>query len=349
MPRNRDDREFAEMLGGPHQRHNPLLDEWVTVSPQRTRRPWLGAREPAPPAPPPAYDPSCYLCPGNERAGGRRNPPYQGSWSFDNDFPALLAGGPPAVRTEETPTARFLLFEARPAFGVCRVVCFSPRHDLHLAALPLSAVEQVVRVWTDEYQELLSRPGIGHVQIFENRGSLMGASNPHPHSQIWADRVSPTIPRREQRSLARWAGECLLCDYLEAEVEDGRRLVFVEGETVCLVPFWATWPFEVMLLPRPHRRSLAELESDGRRDWARAMQRLVAGYDRLFDVPFPYSMGIHQLPREATPFHLHAHYQPPLLRSASVRKFMVGYEMLAQAQRDLTPEAAAERLREVAA
>ncbi|MBO0746164.1 MAG: galactose-1-phosphate uridylyltransferase, partial [Candidatus Dormibacteraeota bacterium] len=233
--------------------------------------------------------------------------------------------------------------------GVCRVVCFSPRHDLHLATLPEAAVDQVVDLWARQYQELLARPGIGHIQIFENRGPMMGASNPHPHCQIWADHTSPTIPAREQAAFTGWSGGCLLCDYLAGELGDGSRVVFREGEVVCLVPFWATWPFEVMLLPFTHRPDLTQLNATERLDWARAMRRLVGGYDGLFGVPFPYSMGIHQRSREPVPFHLHAHYYPPLLRSATVRKFMVGYEMLAQAQRDVTPEAAADRLRQVAA
>jgi UDPglucose--hexose-1-phosphate uridylyltransferase len=346
MLRSRDDPDHEGLWERPHQRHNPLLQEWVTVSPQRSRRPWQGAQEAPSPPSAPAYDPDCYLCPGNERTGGHRNPEYRGPWSFDNDFPALEAGSAPSHgwKTPADP-----LHQIRPAAGICRVVCFSPRHDLHLATLPEAAVEQVVELWSYQYRDLIARPGIAHVQIFENRGPLMGASNPHPHCQIWADGTSPTIPAREQAAFAAWQGGCLLCDYAAGELDDGSRLVFCEGEVVCLVPFWATWPFEVMLLSPNHRADLAQLDPPARRDWARAMRRLVAAYDRLFGVPFPYSMGIHQRPREALPFHLHAHYYPPLLRSATVRKFMVGYEMLAQAQRDVTPEAAAERLRQVAA
>lgn len=347
MPGSPDEADSAALRERPHQRHNPLLDEWVTVSPQRVRRPWSGAEE-APPEPaPPVHDPDCYLCPGNERAGGRRNPDYEGPWCFDNDYPALEPSSGPALPDPLTDAAG--LFRVRAASGVCRVVCFSPRHDLHLAALPEAEVEEVVEVWARQSRELLARPGIGHVQIFENRGPMMGASNPHPHCQIWADRLSPTIPAREQTAFAGWGGGCLLCDYLARELGDRSRVVFREGDLVCLVPFWATWPFEVMLLPRTHRTDLVQLDSEARRDWARAVRRLVAAYDRLFGVPFPYSMGIHQRPREPVPFHLHAHYNPPLLRSATVRKFMVGYEMLGQAQRDVTPEAAAERLRQVAA
>lgn len=346
MLRARDDAEFVALGERPHQRRNPLLDEWVTVSPQRSRRPWQGRVEPGSRPAPPSYDPACYLCPGNERAAGRRNPAYTGPWWFDNDFPALDTEPAPAVASaHEGPS----LYQVRPGTGACRVVCFSPRHDLHLSTLPEASVEQVVDLWTRQSEELLARPGIGHVQIFENRGPMMGASNPHPHCQIWADALSPTIPAREQAAFATWSGDCLLCDYGRGEEAEGSRVVFREGEVLCLVPFWATWPFEVMLLPRTHRSDLAGLEPGERVDWARAMRRLVAGYDRLFDVPFPYSMGIHQRPRESVPFHLHAHYYPPLLRSATVRKFMVGYEMLAQAQRDVTPEAAAERLRQVVA
>ncbi len=346
MLRSRDSPDHETLWERPHQRHNPLLGEWVTVSPQRTRRPWRGAQEGPPQPSPPAYDPDCYLCPGNERAGGGRNPDYQGPWWFDNDFPALEAGPAPPAE-EETPAAS--LYRVRPATGVCRVLCFSPRHDLHLATLSEPAVERVVELWACQYQELMARPGVAHVQIFENRGPMMGASNPHPHCQIWADGTTPTIPAREQAAFAGRRQGCMLCDYASGELEDGSRLVFCEGAVVCLVPFWATWPFEAMLLPPAHRTDLAQLEGSERRDWARAMRRLVAGYDRLFGVAFPYSMGIHQRPPGGLPFHLHAHYYPPLLRSATVRKFMVGYEMLAQAQRDVTPEAAAERLRQVAA
>lgn len=348
MLRSRDDADLTALGERPHQRHNPLLDEWVTVSPHRSRRPWQGAEEAPPRPPPPSYDPGCYLCPGNERAEGRRNPAYQGPWWFENDFPALDTGTAPAA-SEKRARAAPSLYRVRAATGVCRVVCFSPRHDLHLATLPEAAVDQVVDLWARQYQELLARPGIGDIQIFENRGPMMGASNPHPHCQIWADHTSPTIPAREQAAFTGWSGGCLLCDYLAGELGDGSRVVFREGEVVCLVPFWATWPFEVMLLPRTHRPDLTQLNATERLDWARAMRRLVGGYDGLFGVPFPYSMGIHQRSREPVPFHLHAHYYPPLLRSATVRKFMVGYEMLAQAQRDVTPEAAADRLRQVAA
>ncbi len=301
----------------PHRRYNPLNGEWVLVSPQRTDRPWQGQVESAAPSSLPRYDPGCYLCPGNERAGGERNPGYEGTFVFTNDYPALVPSGDGE-------------------YGTCRVVCYSPRHDLGLGDLPLRDVERVVRVWTEQYAELLDDPRIGHVQIFENRGEMMGASNPHPHGQIWATEHVPMHVAREQERFA--AEPSLLADQLADERE---RVVEANEHFVAVVPYWAVWPFETLVASRRVVPSLLELDGDERAALASILKALVQRYDRLFDTRFPYSMGLHQSA------HLHVHFYPPLLRSATVRKFMVGYELLAEPQRDLTPEQAAERLRAV--
>jgi UDPglucose--hexose-1-phosphate uridylyltransferase len=299
----------------PHRRYNPLSGEWVLVSPQRTQRPWQGQVERVPDESLPEHDPTCHLCPGNERAGGVRNPEYDGTFVFTNDFPALIP-------------------ESDGEYGTCRVVCYSPRHDLGLGDLPPAAVERVVEVWTEQYAELLADPRIGHVQIFENRGEMMGASNPHPHGQIWATEHVPMHVERELQHFA--ASPSLLADYLRNEQE---RVVEDDEHVVGVVPYWAAWPFETLVATRRLVPSLLELSNEERSSLARVLKRLVQRYDRLFDTRFPYSMGLHQTS------HFHIHFYPPLLRSASVRKFMVGYELLAEPQRDLTPEDAAERLR----
>jgi UDPglucose--hexose-1-phosphate uridylyltransferase len=330
----------------PHRRYNPLTGEWVLVSPHRTRRPWQGQVEKVPPDQRPAYDPGCYLCPGNARAGGVRNPLYAATQIFDNDFAALLP---------DTPAGSFergglLRAEAQP--GVCRVVCFSPRHDLTLAEMDLGAVRRVVDAWVDEYSELMVRPQIGYVQIFENRGAMMGCSNPHPHGQIWAPATIPNEPAKEhaaQKAYFESQGRTLLADYAALELELGERIVAVNASFVALVPFWAVWPFEVMIVARRPLSGLDRMTEEERDDLAAVMKSVTTRYDNLFEVSFPYTMGFHQRPAGGEhPFwHLHAHYYPPLLRSATVRKFMVGYEMLATPQRDITPEAAAARLREL--
>ena len=334
-----------------HRRRNPLTNEWVLVSPHRTKRPWQGQEEPSPPEGLPEYDPDCYLCPGNGRAGGARNPDYEGVYVFDNDFAALLARDPDQgadvgdVRDEDE------LLVARPETGVCRVICYSPRHDLSLCRMDRERIACVVAAWREQYADLGARRDINHVQIFENRGASMGCSNPHPHGQIWAQQTVPDLPAREgaeQEAFSRRRGACLLCRYLERELALGERLVLANDSFVALIPFWAVWPFEVLLLPRRHAGSLASLGAKEGADLADAMLRLGVRYDNLFCTPFPYSMGIHQQPTDGLerPFwHWHMHYYPPLLRSRSVRKFMVGYEMLATAQRDITPEQGAERLR----
>ena len=336
----------------PHRRFNPLNGEWVLVSPHRTQRPWQGRVEKTPSDAPPAYDPTCYMCPGNVRATGARNPAYTSTFVFDNDYPALAADVPEGGAQELGQRGQDLLV-ARSERGICRVVCFSPRHDLTLAGMQLADLRRVVDTWVAEYQELGALPFINHVQIFENRGVLMGASNPHPHGQIWANATLPNEPAKEQlrQSAHRDGhGSCLLCDYLAIELDRGERLVTANDHFVALVPFWAIWPFEAMLLAKRHLTALDELSSDERDGLADILKRLATRYDHLFEISFPYSMGFHQRPTDGEThpeWHLHAHFYPPLLRSATVRKYMVGYEMLGTPQRDITPETAAQRLREM--
>ena len=330
----------------PHRRFNPLTGEWILVSPHRARRPWQGKIEPLPSPDTPRYDPGCYLCPGNERAGGVRNPNYEATYVFDNDFAALLPGTPSASMDE----GGLLVASGEP--GICRVVCFSPRHDLTLSAMEERAILAVIDLWAEETTSLGSRSEINHVQIFENRGEIMGCSNAHPHCQIWAQHSLPAEAAKEGANLLRFRrerGACLLCEYLRLELRKGERIVSANDGFVALVPYWAVWPFEVMILPRRHRPDLPSLDPAERELLAGLLRRLAARYDRLFSVPFPYSAGLHQRPtdgEEHPEFHLHMHFYPPLLRSAVVRKFMVGYEMLAEPQRDVTPEVSAARLRE---
>ena len=328
-----------------HRRFNPLTGDWILVSPHRTQRPWQGQVEAGAAIAPAAYDPDCYLCPGNARAGGVRNPRYTEAFVFDNDFAALRSDTPPG-HFDNGP-----LFRVQSESGVCRVVCFSPRHDAGLSQLSPVQVRVVIDTWAAQSIELGARSDIHAVQIFENRGAAMGASNPHPHGQIWANCTVPPILATEvaaQHAHLAQHGRCLLCHYVEQELQLGERVVISNAEFVALVPFWATWPFETLVLPRSHCGSLHALSHSARDASSDLLRRLTALYDRLFACTFPYSCGWHQSPTDGEPhsgFHLHAHYYPPLLRSASVRKFMVGYEMLAGAQRDITPEAAASMLR----
>ncbi len=329
----------------PHRRRNLLTGEWVLVSPQRTRRPWQGQVEPPSAQDLPPYDPNCYLCPGNLRAGGVRNPRYTTTFVFANDFPALLPDTP-AEDVSQGP-----LFQAQAETGICRVICFSPRHDLTLAEMALEDVQRVVDVWAEQVQELGRLDHVSYVQIFENRGAMMGASNPHPHGQVWANRRIPYVPVQEdhhQRAYFEAHNRPLLVDYLEAELSQGERVVVENESWVVLVPYWAVWPFETLVLPRRPVTALPDLGPRERRDLAHILRRLVTRYDNLFQTRFPYSMGWHGQPTDGGSYphwQLHAHFYPPLLRSATVRKFMVGYEMLATPQRDITPEQAAARLR----
>jgi len=331
----------------PHRRFNPLTREWVLVSPHRTERPWQGQVEDTAAAAPLEYDPECYLCPGNARAGGVRNPDYTSTFVFDNDFAALK----PDTQVERFEKDGLLVAEAEP--GICRVVCFSPKHNLTIANMSQAELRIVVDAWVEQYLELGSRPLVRYVQIFENRGGMMGASNPHPHCQIWSNHTVPNEPAREQSSLSAWREErrsCLLCDYAALELNEGARLLDENETFVSVVPFWAVWPFEVMVVAKRHVRSIDGLSDAERNGLADILKRVTARYDRLFRVSFPYSMGFHQKPTDGgahEEWHFHAHFYPPLLRSATVRKFLVGYEMLASPQRDITAESAAERLRTV--
>jgi UDPglucose--hexose-1-phosphate uridylyltransferase len=337
-----DDAAIAALDTEPHRRYNPLTDEWVLVSAGRTRRPWLGAEEAEPPEEMPVHDPDCYLCPRNTRITGEQNPDYPATFVFTNDFAALRPD------TADTHLASGDgLFRAEGTRGTCRVVCFSPRHDITLAGMEPAAIRRVVDVWAGQTTELGDR--FRWVQVFENRGAAMGASNPHPHGQIWSGDALPVEAAREdsaQRAHAAGGGSLLL-DYVQAE-RGGPRVIRDAGGWLTVVPFWAAWPFEVMLIPAMPAARLADLDDVARDGLADALSDLNRRYDALFRKPFPFSMGWHQAPfggADTAHWQLHAHFLPPLLR-ASVRKFMVGYELLAEPQRDLTPEEAAERLRQ---
>jgi UDPglucose--hexose-1-phosphate uridylyltransferase len=336
-----------DLQGNVHRRLNPLTGDWVLVSPHRSARPWQGQSE-APQGPQVLpYDPACYLCPGNARAGGLLNPRYESTFVFDNDFAALRfdeGGGQISVGE---------LLHARSESGRCRVICYSPLHHLTLGQMPAAAILRVIDTWAGEYQALAVLPGINSVTIFENRGAMMGASNPHPHGQIWASDTVPNEVLKESAGQLKYlerGGSCLLCDYAALEIEQCERLVCANERFVAVVPFWAVWPFETLVLPRAHTASLDELDGSAREAFAEILKDLTTRYDALFDVQFPYTMGLHQRPtdgRNYPQWHLHAHFYPPLLRSATVRKFMVGYEMLAEPQRDISAELAAARLREL--
>ncbi|MBN1758262.1 MAG: UDP-glucose--hexose-1-phosphate uridylyltransferase [Chitinispirillaceae bacterium] len=331
----------------PHRRYNPLSNEWILVSPHRTKRPWQGKTDEIRIPESCTYDPGCYLCPGNKRADGDTNPAYQSTFIFRNDFSALYPQVPDADIDEGG------LLRAHSEKGICRVICYSPRHDLTMPLMEPEAIRSVVDLWTDQYRELGELEHIGYVQIFENKGSQMGCSNPHPHGQIWADEQVPQLPAREctaQKEYHESHSSCLLCDYLARELKKGERIVFENGSFAVLVPFWAIWPYEVMLLPKQHHASLLTLSDNERNDLADALKRTGTRYDNLFSTSFPYSMGIHQQPTDGNDhpeWHVHFHFFPPLLRSATVKKFMVGYELLAMPQRDITAELAAANLRKM--
>jgi UDPglucose--hexose-1-phosphate uridylyltransferase len=327
----------------PHRRHNPLTGEWITVSPHRTKRPWKGQVEKPPQDIRPAYDPHCYLCPGNTRAGGAQNPAYETTFVFTNDFAALL---PDTPQVEVNPHP---LLRAETEQGTCRVICFSPRHDLTLAEMSVPEIRSVIDIWGDQIEELSQT--YRWVQVFENKGKMMGCSNPHPHGQVWAGDVLPNEPAKEdrhQRAYFEAHGRPMLVDYAELEAEEGDRILVENEHWLVVVPYWALWPFETLVLPRRHVLRLPELVNRERDALAAVLQTLLIKYDNLFETSFPYSMGWHGAPAgdgDYLHWQLHAHYYPPLLRSATVKKFMVGYEMLAEPQRDLTAEQAAERLR----
>jgi UDPglucose--hexose-1-phosphate uridylyltransferase len=329
----------------PHRRQNPLTGEWVLVSPHRMKRPWQGQVERRAEELRPRYDPHCYLCPGNERASGARNPGYRSTLVFTNDYPALLPDAEPIA----APTHPLL--RARSVRGTSRVICFSPRHDLTLPLLEVPEIRGVVDLWAEQVEQLGRE--YRWVQLFENKGAVMGCSNPHPHGQLWATDVVPTQPALEdrmQREHLNTTGRVLLLDYTSIESKLGERVVVENDHWLALVPFWAVWPFETIVIPRRQVQRLPELNDDERDALAELLKRLLTRYDNLFETSFPYSMGWHGAPcgqGDARHWQLHAHFYPALLRSATVKKFMVGYELLAEAQRDLTPEQAAARLRDL--
>ena len=333
----------------PHRRLNPLTNEWVLVSPHRATRPWQGEVAQLSTTAEPAYDPNCYLCPGNARVGGTRNPAYTSTFVFDNDFAALKS----TTESERLDFEGLGLLVAQGEPGVCRVICFSPRHDLTLATMPAEQIEPVVHTWKEQFRELGSIQTINYVQIFENRGAMMGASNPHPHCQIWATASIPVEPSKEltaQRSYLHAKHRCLLCDYIAVESRQEQRLLLENEGFIALVPFWAVWPFEVLVCSRRHFASMDDFTTGDARALSHMLHRVTATYDRVFGVPFPYSMGFHQAPTDGVEhpeWHFHAHFYPPLLRSATIRKFMVGFEMLGNPQRDITPEIVAARLRDL--
>ncbi|MDA3851292.1 MAG: UDP-glucose--hexose-1-phosphate uridylyltransferase [Spirochaetaceae bacterium] len=326
----------------PHRRYNPLTGQWVLVSPQRTDRPWQGQIEKKSQQQRPSNDEKCYLCPGNSRAGGEKNPAYKDTYVFTNDF-AALQPDTPLDKSSENP-----LFRSESQRGTCRVICFSPRHDLTLPEMALPDIRKVVDLWAQQTEELSKV--YPWVQIFENKGAVMGCSNPHPHGQIWAGSFLPNEAAREddlQRKYYLEKHRVMLMDYVEMELLRDERIVAKNPHWVALVPYWAVWPFEILLLPRRHTLRMTDLTDDQRDGLSEIMKNFLTKYDNLFETSFPYSMGWHGAPgqEKAPHWQLHAHYYPPLLRSAEVKKFMVGYEMLAEAQRDITAEQAAERLR----
>ncbi len=335
----------------PHRRYNPLTDAWVLVSPHRTKRPWQGQVEKNASDDRPAYDPTCYLCPTNTRANGTVNPAYEDVYAFENDFAALL--------TDEVKQAEGVHGEANPLFqvrherGLSRVICFSPRHDLTIPEMTTEQIRKVVDLWCLEYTTLGAIDFINSVQIFENKGAIMGCSNPHPHGQIWAQQSIPDEPLKKQQAQIRYFeqhGSTLLTDYLAEELRREERIICENAHFVALVPFWAVWPFEAMIVPHRPMARITDMTDREKNAYADVLRQLTIRYDNLFETSFPYSAGIHQAPTDGAAYpawHWHHTFYPPLLRSATVKKFMVGYEMLANPQRDITPEQAAKRLREV--
>lgn len=333
--------EFTEHA---HRRYNPLTGEWVLVSPHRTKRPWQGKVEKSAIEKRPEYDPTCYLCPGNERAGGLKNPDYNNVFVFQNDFSALVPDVPDGKFEKKE------LFRAESERGFCKVICFSPRHDLTIPEMEVKDIKKVIDVWCQEYDSMGSQEYINHVQIFENKGDIMGCSNPHPHGQIWAQYSVPVEPAKEgktQKAYLTRHGKTLLEDYIQEELQLKDRILAENEHFLALIPFWATWPFESMIVSKRAVQNILQLSEEEKVAMADVYKKLTVMYDNLFEVSFPYSAGIHQAPtdgKEYPEWHLHMHFYPPLLRSATVKKFMVGYEMMANPQRDITAEQAAARL-----
>jgi UDPglucose--hexose-1-phosphate uridylyltransferase len=332
----------------PHRRFNPLINEWVLVSPHRANRPWQGQNEAITDDGRPEYDPTCYLCPSNVRANGEVNPKYSSSFVFENDFAAL--------KQEEIVFDKSVMnpfFIAKPERGIARVVCFSPKHNITLPEMDLPTIEDIIKTWQKEYSDLGNIDYINYVQIFENKGSVMGCSNPHPHGQIWAQSSLPTQIEKTQNSLKSYFDKNksnLLLDYLASELEVKERIVIENEHFVALVPFWAIWPFETMIVCKRHITKITDFNTEEVAAFAILLKQLTAKYDNLFETSFPYSSGIHQAPTdgEAHPEWLfHMHFYPPLLRSATIKKFMVGYEMMGESQRDITAEKSAQMLRDL--
>lgn len=331
----------------PHRRLNILTGEWVLVSPHRTKRPWQGKTEAAAATEGPGYDPTCYLCPGNTRAGGEQTPVYENTYVFTNDFAALLPDSPDGVYSDG-------LLQAKGETGICRVICFSPNHALTLAGMDETAIVKVVELWQQEYADLGSLPNINHVQIFENKGAIMGCSNPHPHGQVWAQQSIPNeVVKKTTRQTAYFEKQqqSLLAAYVEQERQASVRILFENDHFVALVPFWAVWPYEAMIVPLRPQQHIGQMTAPEREAFAAALKGLTTRFDHIFQTSFPYSAGIHQAPTDGQEYpgwHWHMSFYPPLLRSATVKKFMVGYEMFGESQRDITPEQAAETLRQAA-
>jgi UDPglucose--hexose-1-phosphate uridylyltransferase len=333
----------------PHRRYNPLINEWVLVSPHRSKRPWQGQNETVFSNELPPYDSTCYLCPDTIRANGMTNISYENCYVFENDFAAII---PEEVHFEETSEATF--FRAVPERGISKVVCFSPKHNLTLPEMELESIENIIQTWQKEYAALSKIEFVNYVQIFENKGSIMGCSNPHPHGQIWAQQSLPTEVEKTQANLKAYFkknGRTLLQDYLDEELMAKERIVLENEHFVTLVPFWAIWPFETLIISKRVFGKITDFTNSETQSFAKILKEITTKYDNLFDTSFPYSSGIHQAPTDTElhpEWHFHMHFYPPLLRSASVKKFMVGYEMLGEAQRDITPEKSAEIIRNTA-
>lgn len=329
-----------------HRRYNPLTGEWILVSPARTQRPWQGQTEENSKIDKLEYDSNCYLCPNNTRANGKNNPNYESTFVFVNDYSSLK------MNVEHEKVNINDLIKGETEEGICKVVCFSPRHDLTLTDFSVKEITNVVSTWQNEYESLGALKEINHVQIFENKGSAMGASNPHPHGQIWAQHTIPMEPLKEQQNLKKYYDvhkSTLLSDYLKLELEKKERIVFENKNFVTLVPYWAVWPFETMILSKRPFQNILEIDEEAKNDYAESIKILSSKYDKIFNTSFPYSAGIHQAPTDGEKhpeWHLHMHFYPPLLRSATIKKFMVGYEMLANPQRDITAEKSAEIIRD---
>lgn len=327
-----------------HKRYNSLTGEWVLVSPHRTKRPWQGQQEAPIVQERPSYDATCYLCPGNERAGGEQTPVYEQTYVFENDFAALQKGIEPFEMQDG-------LLIAKSEQGICKVLCFSPDHSKTLADLDLDAIKAVIQTWQQEFKTLSELPQINYIQLFENKGAMMGCSNPHPHGQIWAQESLPNEVQKkdvQQKKYYEKDQESLLTAYLRQEESAEERIIYSNAHFVVLVPFWAVWPYETMIVPKRQQATILEMTTEEQQAFAEALQQLTQAYDKVFDCSFPYSSGIHQAPVNGSSqehWHWHMCFYPPLLRSATVKKFMVGYEMFGMPQRDITAEMAAEKIR----